>query len=266
LLISIWRDLAAEMDDYVTKDGFPDMRRVQQILSALASREAGIFKKRKEVADRQAANRARREAQNNANKRQRTDENGSSGPPGYKRAKETTDTYTSQGIVFFDPKEAQSKEVREVHRDIAHVRDVQSNKSAAQKLKELMKAKADGTPVPSTETPVRSEPASESASDADISSVHLGKRKVDEFEDADNGTPGRNTPVVPEPPVEATLTPRKDGDTPEDTVMLWEDGKKPDVQTAVRHTLTSYTHSRLRYESRTCELRVRRLLTSYAII
>jgi 5'-3' exoribonuclease 2 len=36
------------MDDYVTKDGFPDMRRVQQILSALAGREAGIFKKRKE--------------------------------------------------------------------------------------------------------------------------------------------------------------------------------------------------------------------------
>jgi 5'-3' exoribonuclease 2 len=225
LLISIWRDLAGSMDDYVTKDGFPDMHRVQQILSALASREAGIFKKRKEVADRQAANRARRENQNNANKRQRTDENGSSGPPGYKRAKETTDTYTSQGIVFFDPKEAQSKEVREVHRDIAHVRDVQSNKSAAQKLKELMKAKADGTPVPSSETPaVESEPASEPASDAETSAVHLGKRNVDEIEDADNGTPGRNTPVVPESPAQAVPTPRKDGDTPEDTVMLWEDG------------------------------------------
>jgi 5'-3' exoribonuclease 2 len=192
------------------------MRRVQQILSALAAREAGIFKKRKEVSDKQAANRARREAQTNANKRQRTD-----GPPGFKRAKETTDTYTSQGIVFFDPKEAQSKAVRDVHRDIAHVRDPESNKSAAQKLKELMKAKADGTSVPASETPAEeTEPASESASDA-ITPVHLGKRKVDELEDADNGTPGRNTPVVPASPAQAAPTPQE-GET--DTVMLWEDG------------------------------------------
>ncbi|KAI0573021.1 XRN1 5-3 exonuclease, partial [Pyrenophora tritici-repentis] len=183
LLISIWRDLAAEMDDYVTKDGYPDMRRVQQIMSALASREAGIFKKRKEVADRQAANRARREAQSNAHKRQRTDNDGVSAP-GFKRAKETTDTYTSAGIVFFDPKDAQSKEVRDVHKDIMH------SQSAS-----------------GTETP-----------------VHLGKRKLDEVDDLDNGTPGRNTPVVPQSPTQAAQPPKKDDSPPEDTIMLWEDG------------------------------------------
>ncbi|KAF5853182.1 hypothetical protein GGP41_001734 [Bipolaris sorokiniana] len=222
LLISIWRDLAADMDDYVTKDGFPDMRRVQQILSALATREAGIFKKRKEVQDRQAANRARREAHNNANKRQRTDENGLSAP-GFKRAKETTDTYTSAGIVFFDPKQAQSKEVRNVHKDIMHTRDSQANKSAAAKLKELMKAKADGTSIPEPESVPASEPASESASGAETP-VHLGKRKADDIEDLDNGTPGRNTPVVPESPTQATEPKKNDDGTPEDTIKLWEEG------------------------------------------
>jgi 5'-3' exoribonuclease 2 len=212
LLISIWRDLAADMDDYVTKDGFPDMRRVQQIMSALASREAGIFKKRKEVSDRQAANRARREAQNNNNKRQRTE---ASGPPGFKRAKESTDTYTSAGIVFFDPKDAQSKEVRDVHKDIMHTRDAQSNKSAAARLKELMKAKADGTAAPE---PTPAEPAPEGET------AVLGKRKADEVEDADNGTPGRNTPVIPESPAQAVETPKKEDGPQEDTIMLWEDG------------------------------------------
>lgn len=216
LLISIWRDLAADMDDYVTKDGFADMRRVQQILSALASREAGIFKKRKEVSDRQAANRARREAQQNSHKRQRTDDTGNSAPP-YKRHKEDTDTYTNAGIVFFDPKDAQSKEVRDVHKDLMHQRDPQSNKSAAAKLKELMKAKADGKPVPETESGQDSEPATDSEA-----LVHLGKRKADELEDADNGTPGRITPVVPQSP--SLSAQKKDDGVPEDTVKLWEDG------------------------------------------
>jgi 5'-3' exoribonuclease 2 len=49
------------------------------------------------------------------------------------------------------------------------------------------------------------------------SSAQLGKRKVDEMEDADNGTPGRNTPVVPD-------TPKKEDGPEEDTIMLWEDG------------------------------------------
>jgi 5'-3' exoribonuclease 2 len=216
LLISIWRDLAAEMDDYVTKDGFPDMRRVQQILSALASREADIFKKRKEVSDRQAANRARREAQNNGNRRGRGDDNNNAGPP-QKRVKESTDTYLNSGTIFFDPKDAQSNKVRLEHAEIVHNRDAQANKSAAAKLKEMLKAKAEGTAPPAPE----STQDSESASGAETP-VQLGKRKADELEDADNGTPGRSTPVVPESPA-ANTTKKEDG-TPEDTIMLWEAG------------------------------------------
>jgi 5'-3' exoribonuclease 2 len=216
LLISIWRDLAAEMDDYVTKDGFPDMRRVQQILSALASREADIFKKRKEVSDRQAANRARREAQSNGNRRGRGDDH-NSGPP-HKRVKESTDTYLNSGTIFFDPKEAQSNKIRLEHAEIVHNRDAQSNKSAAAKLKEMMKAKADGTALPEAEATQEAESAP-----GVEAPVQLGKRKADDLQDADNGTPGRNTPVVPASPAPADV-PKKDDGAPEDTIMLWEDG------------------------------------------
>lgn len=214
LLISIWRDLAAEMDDYVTKDGFPDMRRVQQILSALALREADIFKKRKEVSDRQAAKRAQREAHNQQNKRQRRDDDNLSAP-GFKKAKESTDSIMNSGIVFFDPKDAQSKEVRNVHHDQLFQRDAgpaESNKSAAAKLKEMMKAKADVTSVAASDPTQDSENA-----DAD-SSVQLGKRKADEIENSDNGTPGRSTPVT------AVATEKKSDGPAEDTVRLWEDG------------------------------------------
>ncbi|XPS92560.1 5'-3' exoribonuclease 2 [Ascochyta lentis] len=218
LLISIWRDLAAEMDDYVTKDGYPDMRRVQQILTALAGKEADIFKKRKEVSDRQAAKRAQREAGNfrgrGGGRGGHNDRN--NGAPPFKRVKEDTSTYMSSGVLFFAPQDAQSSEVRDAHKDVLHNRDVQTNKSAAARLKEMMKAKTDGT-APTDE----STPASESASGADTPVV-LGKRKADEVEDADNGTPGRNTPVVPDDPVQAEK--KKDDAPPEDTIMLWEPG------------------------------------------
>jgi|TARA_R110002003_G_scaffold25_22_gene1310 5'-3' exoribonuclease 2 len=210
LLISIWRELAAEMDDYVTKDGFPDMRRVQQILTALAGREADIFKKRKEVSDRQAAKRAQREAHNNGNRRGRGGDDHYSTPPA-KRVKEDTSTYLNAGIMFFDPKEAQSNKIRDQHAEAIYT--APSNKSAAAKLKEMMKARAEGTA-----TEMDSTQESESASGAETP-VHLGKRKVDEIEDADNGTPGRNTPVVPDSPA-----PKKDDGTPEDTIKLWEPG------------------------------------------
>jgi 5'-3' exoribonuclease 2 len=215
LLISIWRDLAADMDDYVTKDGYPDMRRVQQILSALAGKEADIFKKRKETSDRQAANRARREAQNNRGGRGggRGGHGDSSAPP-FKRVKEDTSTYLNSGVVFFAPQDAQSSEVRSVHKDILHNRDVQTNKSAAARLKEMMKSKTGGSEAESTQE-------SESASGAETP-VHLGKRKVDEIEDADNGTPGRTTPVVPDQPVQEAK--KNDTDPAADTVMLWEPG------------------------------------------
>lgn len=131
--------------------------------------------------------------------------------------KESTDTYLNSGTIFSDPKDAQSKAVRLEHSEIAHSRDAQSNKSAAAKLKEMLKAKAKGTAAPGTET------TDESASASGVESpVQLGKRKVDDMEDDDNGTPGRNTPFVPESP--SPSTPKKEDGTPEDAVKLGEDG------------------------------------------
>jgi 5'-3' exoribonuclease 2 len=211
LLTKIWRDLVPQMDDYVTKDGYPNMLRVQQILQALASQEAEIFKKRKEVSDRHAANRLRREASNN-----RFRGNGSSAPP-FKRHKEDTSTYVNAGVAFFSPQEAQSNEVRGVHNEMMTNKG-QSNKSAAAQLKALMKAKADGAAPPESENQ-DSEPASASTSaSGQATPVQLGKRTRDAMEDSDNGTPGRSTPIVPASPVQ------KEGEPPEDTVKLWEPG------------------------------------------
>ena len=207
-LIGIWRGLVPQMTDYVTNNGFPDMVRVQQILQALAAKEADIFKKRKEVSDRQAANRARREAEkerNNNRGRGGRDENA---PPPSKRVKEDTSTYLNAGIPFFDPKDAQSNEVRNVHHEMMADRG-QSNKSAAAKLKELMKAKAQGN--------VDGAQVSEESSATDPP-VTLGKRKSSAIEDSDSGTPGRNTPIVPATPT------KKEGEMPEDTIKLWEPG------------------------------------------
>lgn len=212
LLTKIWRELLPQMDDYVTKDGFPNMRVVQQILQGLASQEAEIFRKRKEVSDRQAAKRAKY-----------GDRNKNNGQPSWvqappaKRVKENTDTYLEAGIPFFSPQDAQSNEVRAVSKEMLANKN-QTNKSAAARLKEMMKAKAEGTTPSETESQ-SSETASASGQDTP---VHLGKRGHEAIEDSDNGTPGRSTPIVPESPSQQSQ--KKDGDMPEDTVKLWEPG------------------------------------------
>ncbi|KAH7135413.1 XRN 5'-3' exonuclease N-terminus-domain-containing protein [Dendryphion nanum] len=205
-LTGIWRDLVPSMPDYVTKDGFPDMKRVQQIMLQLGSREAGIFRKRKEHSDRQAAKRAQREAQRDGGRNRR---NEGAGPPS-KKVKEDTNTYLNAGVPFFSPGDAQSNAVRSVHEDMLANRN-QENKSAASKLKELMKSKTGESTEVTQEAESSSTPTTLATS---------GKRKADEIEDTDNGTPGRSTPVVQE-----TSTPKnKDGEMPEDTIKLWEPG------------------------------------------
>ncbi|KAF2874379.1 XRN 5'-3' exonuclease N-terminus-domain-containing protein [Massariosphaeria phaeospora] len=215
-LLRIWRELLPKMDDYITKDGYPDMHSVQLVLESLASKEEGIFRKRKEVSDRQAANRARREAQQNSYPRDRQD------APSFKRVKEDTSTFLNAGIPFFAPQDAQSNEVRNVHKDMMDTKN-QTNKSAAAQLKALMKAKTDGSSATDGETAQEPEIVSVSASapSAPDTPVHLGKRKHDAVEDSDNGTPGRTTPVVPQSPVQST---KKEGEIPEDTIKLWEPG------------------------------------------
>ncbi|KAJ4295573.1 5'-3' exoribonuclease 2 [Kalmusia sp. IMI 367209] len=213
LLTRIWRELLPQMDDYVTKNGFPNMKMVQQILQALAGQEAEIFRKRKEISDRQAAKRAQREAGN-----QRGGRNSYNGAPPPKRRKEDTSTYLDAGVMFFSPQQAQSNEVRAVTKEMLANKN-QTNKSAAAQLKALMKAKGDGTaPTDNASQGSEAALASASASGQDTP-VHLGKRTHDAVEDSENGTPGRSTPIVPESPSE-----KKEGEPPEDTVKLWEAG------------------------------------------
>ncbi|KAF2110635.1 XRN 5'-3' exonuclease N-terminus-domain-containing protein [Lophiotrema nucula] len=217
-LISIWRDLIGRIDDYVTKDGYPNMKRVQEIMLALGSREATIFKKRKEHNDRQDQKRKDREAQ-------QANRNGSQGnnqPPFKRRKPEDTSTYLNAGVVFFSPGEAQSNAVRDATAPFAPMAKAnqdqsQANRSAAAVLKEQLKARANGslqsdTSTPSSSTDVNMDPAT-----PDIS-VSLGKRKLDAVEDSDNGTPGRATPIVQESPKP------KDQEMAEDTIKLWEPG------------------------------------------
>lgn len=210
-LIGIWRDLVPQMTDYVTKDGYPDMKRVQQILQALASKEAEIFRKRKEVSDRQAANRARRDAERDRRASGNRGGRSESGPP-FKRVKEDASTFLNAGIPFFAPEEAQSTQVRSMHQELIANKN-QSNKSAAAKLKELMKSKEEGT---ASETPQESEETS--ASDP---SATLGKRKAEALEESEKNTPAQSTPGTPATPATQAS---KESDTPEDTVKLWEPG------------------------------------------
>ncbi|KAL5425467.1 hypothetical protein PMIN06_005535 [Paraphaeosphaeria minitans] len=213
LLTKIWRDLLPQMDDYVTKNGFPNMVRVEQILGALARQEAEIFRKRKEVSDRQAAKRARFGDRNRNNGQP----SWTQAPPA-KRRKEDTSTYLDAGIPFFSPQDAQSNEVRAVSKEMLANKN-QTNKSAAQKLKELMKAKAEGTAPPTEIEGPDSKTTSQSGTETHVQPV---KRAHDAIEDSDNGTPGRSTPVVPQSP--APSQNNKDGEMPEDTVKLWEPG------------------------------------------
>lgn len=212
LLTKIWRELLPQMDDYVTKNGFPNMKMVQQILKALASQEAEIFRKRKEVSDRQAARRSRQD-------NQRGGKNSYNGGPPPKRRKEDTSTYTDAGVMFFSPKDAQSSEVRAVTKDMLANRN-QTNKSAAAQLKALLKSKTDGT-APSDTASQDSEAASASASaSGQETPVHLGKRPIEAVaEDSENGTPGRSTPISTD-----TSSAKKDDEKPEDTVRLWSPG------------------------------------------
>ncbi|KAK7178692.1 5 -3 exoribonuclease 2 [Paraphaeosphaeria sporulosa] len=212
LLTKIWRDLLPQMDDYVTKNGFPNMIRVEQILAALARQEAEIFRKRKEVSDRHAAKRARF----GDRKKNNGQPSWTQAPPA-KRRKEDTNTYLDAAIPYFSPQDAQSNEVRAVSKEM--LANKNQTKSAAQNFKELMKAEVEGTAPPAEAESLDWETASQYGPETP---VQFGKRAHDAIEDSDNGTPGRSTPVVPQSP--APSQQNKDGEMPEDIVKLWEPG------------------------------------------
>ncbi|TIA19528.1 hypothetical protein D6C81_04656 [Aureobasidium pullulans] len=221
-LIAIWRDNMSTMGGYVTKDGHVDLARAQLILEGLAKQEDAIFKRRKEVEERKEAAAKRRAQQ--ANKRaRRGGPNGDDAPVtpagnfmgSRKRGEMVPDI---NALPTFNPGTAQtSSDPRYMTHDMVVNKANVANKSAAAVLKEKLLAQKNGAPAESqkdavdqlmetVDTPAQTSPASV-----------LGKRKVDEDNDA--GTPGRNSPDP------AQNGPAKDPEGPaEDTVMLWEPG------------------------------------------
>lgn len=233
-LIAIWRDNLPRMGGYVTKDGVVDLARAQIILQGLASQENAIFIRRKEAADRREANDRRRKAEAKSRKRARLSTEGSGtgfddndlvDTPSQQARKRRgpADIPSADGLLLFDPKEAQSNAVRAAERAINHELVVnrraiyqsnQANKSAAAVIKSQLLAKSGNSDESKTDDRAAStDPVKDSPSAAI-------KRKA-ELMDDDSGTPGRNTPV--------SVGSQQNGDEsddqpPEDTVRLWEEG------------------------------------------
>ncbi|CAC9884572.1 unnamed protein product [Aureobasidium pullulans] len=200
-LIAIWRDNMSTMGGYVTKDGHVDLARAQLILEGLAKQEDAIFKRRKEVEERKEAAAKRRAQQ--ANKRaRRGGPNGDDAPVtpagnfmgSRKRGEMVPDI---NALPTFNPGTAQtSSDPRYMTHDMVVNKANVANKSAAAVLKEKLLAQKNGAPAESQKDAVDQLMETVDTSAQTSPASVLGKRKVDEDNDA--GTP--------------------------DTVMLWEPG------------------------------------------
>jgi 5'-3' exoribonuclease 2 len=210
-LLDIWRNVISLTAGYVTKHGLVHMRSVEMIMKELAKKEANIFVNRKWKEDqyqaRMAKNNPNKAAQ--AQKRPRLSDNGTANR--WKRVKETAETYAN--VKFFDPKEAQSAEVRAHHHDL-FINRTEANKSAAAVIKEKLRKEREALASQASGQTT----AEESASTAAPAPV-LGKRTASALEETDTGTPGRATPVS-----NGNGNGGSAHTPPEDTVQLWEQG------------------------------------------
>jgi 5'-3' exoribonuclease 2 len=207
LLVQVWKESLPLMGGYVTKDGTVDLKKAQFIFDGIAKREDRILRDRREIELRREAAAKRRKLERDARSGTNTPASGQKGRGRRQRHEENADD-----VITFKPGEANSREVREMGQEIylqrkeiyqAQVDNANTaNKSAAAVLKEqLLRGKPDDAP---TEDVVVSTPSA------------LVKRKADEMEDEDNGTPGRTTPIP-------KGNGRADGMPPDD-VRLGEDG------------------------------------------
>ncbi|GAB7366146.1 hypothetical protein MBLNU230_g7708t1 [Neophaeotheca triangularis] len=292
-LIAIWRDNIPTMGGYVTEDGNVNLGRAQIILNGLASQENAIFKRRKQVEDKRAANERRREESKAKNKHPRY------GTYGQQNIDETVIQRGARGgirkgnelapdpnaLPMFNPSDAGTKkDPRFARNDMTHADVVGSNPSGAtvdnRSAAAALKAQLNNKPQnPASTDPMaqckvstfeknlppgmvslsmlrdargitqsqakkanRKRPARRTndvqtmmdeaereakdeavlrrpETDIKDSSLALGKRKADEFEqDISNGRSGAlGTPQqTPQKPAGGLLE--------EDTVQLWEDG------------------------------------------
>lgn len=239
-LIAIWRDNVPLMGGYVTKDGHVDLERAQFILDGLAKQEDAIFRRRRQTEERRDANAKRRkiEEQNRSNSQNGTVQRGRRGSPDYSspsngtigRAKPPSIAPADMPL-FIPGKGILTKEERAVthnmvvNRGAVHKANA-ANKSAAAALKnQLLAARTDSSSSDQTE-PLAGDRTdgsgqNDTSQSADLINTPVSaskKRKAELIEDADAGTPGRDSPDI-------SNKPQADSDEPPpDTVRLWEEG------------------------------------------
>lgn len=240
-LIAIWRDNIPAMQGYLTKDGHVDLERCQFILDGLAKQEDAIFRRRKETEDRKDANAKRRKIEQENRNSNGSVRGSTSGPrPGRRGSPDysnPTNGNSARGRgappavappdmpLFVPGKKNPSREERAVTHDMVVNRNANSaNKSAAAMLKAKLLT-VGGANVDSADAvvsiPQPNAHRAEEAEDSGQPSTPLSaskKRKAEEMEDDNAGTPGRKSPGVATKP-----TPDSD-EPPPDTVRLWEDG------------------------------------------
>lgn len=239
-LIAIWRDNVPLMGGYVTKDGHVDLERAQFILDGLAKQEDAIFRRRRQTEERRDANAKRRkiEEQNRSNSQNGTVQRGRRGSPDYSSPSNSTigrakppSIAPADMPLFIPGKGILTKEERAVthnmvvNRGAVHKANA-ANKSAAAALKsQLLGARTDSSSSDQTE-PLAGDRTdgsgqNDTSQSADLINTPVSaskKRKAELIEDADAGTPGRDSPDI-------SNKPQADSDEPPpDTVRLWEEG------------------------------------------
>ena len=239
-LIAIWRDNISLMGGYVTKDGHVDLERAQFILDGLAKQEDAIFRRRRQTEERRDANAKRRklEEQNRSNNQDNTVQRGRRGSPDYSSPSNGTIGRAKPPMIapadmplFVPGKGILTKEERAVTHDMVVNRGAvhkanAANKSAAAALKsQLLGAQVDSSAPdqnePSIGNHVNSNGQNDTSQSNDVISTPGSaskKRKAELMDDADSGTPGRDSPGV-------SNKPQADSDEPPpDNVRLWEEG------------------------------------------
>ncbi|CAL5871662.1 uncharacterized protein PFLUO_LOCUS5915 [Penicillium psychrofluorescens] len=233
-LIALWRDNIPVMGGYLTQDGHVDLKRAQLILQGLAKQEDAIFRRRRQAEERRAANEKRRKQQdqerNEERARKRRRSSPANGSPTHNRPRGGDGPAPPPGLELITPGRGNlARETRELTHSMvvnrgAVYRANMENKSAAAVLKDkLLRGSANGTAAEDTSSAAPSEGPSNNGEEPTSPSV-LGKRKADEPEDqeAEAGTPGRDTPIVTNNNNNNNKPPGDD--LPEDTVKLWEPG------------------------------------------
>ena len=239
-LIAIWRDNISLMGGYVTKDGHVDLERAQFILDGLAKQEDAIFRRRRQTEERRDANAKRRqlEEQNRSKNQDNTVQRGRRGSPDYSSPSNGTIGRAKPPMIapadmplFVPGKGILTKEERAVTHDMVVNRGAvhkanAANKSAAAALKsQLLGAQVESSAPDQTEPSAGNHANSSGQNDTpqsiDVISTPVSaskKRKAELMEDAESGSPGRDSPDV-------SHKPQADSDEPPpDNVRLWEEG------------------------------------------